>query len=96
MKTFHLSPVLLLLALAGPVHAQEIGPGAMLQELEVLGDATNAPDARMGQSQRSAREESRNVRQARDAARPADDRRSRTSSQSGLKSIDSSTAPTHL
>jgi len=46
MTTNRLTPVLLLLALAGPVHAQDvIGPGSMVQELESLADATYAVDS---------------------------------------------------
>jgi hypothetical protein len=48
MKMNRLSPALLLLALAGPAFAQDIGPGVMLQELTTLNDAPYAQDARPG------------------------------------------------
>ena len=46
MKMNRLSPVLLLLALAGPAtHAQDMGPGVMIQELASLSDAGHAQDS---------------------------------------------------
>jgi hypothetical protein len=58
MNMNRLSPVLLLLALAGPVHAQDLGPGVMLQELATLSDAGYAQDTGRGRAasaQRQAR-----------------------------------------
>ena len=51
-----LSPVLLLLALAGPVHAQDLGPGQMIQELVSLDEAAQgAGPGRAVPKQREAR-----------------------------------------
>src|SRR5262245_41363925 len=42
MNIVRLSPLLVLLALAAPVRAQDAGPGVMLQELAVLNEAAHA------------------------------------------------------
>ena len=50
MNMDRLSPVLLLLAFAAPVRAQDAGPGVMLQELASLSDGAYAQDAGPGRA----------------------------------------------
>jgi len=62
MKMKRLSPVLLLLALAGPVsHAQDIGPGVMIQELASLSEAGYAQDTGRGRRVFAPRQARRTV-----------------------------------
>jgi len=50
MNMDRLSPVLLLLAFAAPVRAQDAGPGVMLQELASLSGGAQAQDAGPGRA----------------------------------------------
>jgi hypothetical protein len=49
-------PLVLLLALAGAAHAQDVGPGAMFQELASLNDAAPAQDTGSGRAVRVQRQ----------------------------------------
>jgi len=50
MNIDRFSPVLLLLAFAGPVRAQDAGPGVMFDELTSLNDIAFVQDARPGRA----------------------------------------------
>jgi hypothetical protein len=53
MKMHRLLPVLLLLAIAGATHAQDAGPGMMMDELSSMSDASLSKNATAGVPQRA-------------------------------------------
>jgi hypothetical protein len=68
MKTLRLLPLTLVLALAGPLHAQDFGPGGMGLELFSLSDGGQQKDASKGKAVSAERKTSRSVE-----SRKADD-----------------------